>query len=499
MDNQVKHFIANQFTSGTSKNTLPIINPADGSKIGEVLLGTEQDVNAAVVSAQKAFQTWSTTTPIRRSRILFKFKELLERHIDELALIITSEHGKTLDDAKGSIMRGIELVEYACGIPNLLKGEYSENVGTGIDSYTVRQPLGVCAGASPFNFPVMVPIWMFIPAIACGNTFILKPSEQDPSSANFMANLLQQAGLPEGVLNIVHGDKKVVEALLVHPEIKSMTAVASTPVAEHIYKTAIAQGKRAHTFGGAKNHCVVMPDVEIEPTAEAILGAAYGSAGERCMALSVVVAVGDDVADGLVNNLKRKVPELRIGPGTEKGVEMGPLISKMHLERVQNYVDLGVKEGAKLVIDGRGYQNATHPQGFYLAGCLFDHVKPSMRIYKEEIFGPVLCIVRAKDFEEAIALVNDHEFGNGTAIFTQDGEVARTYAQRVQVGMVGINVPIPVPVAYHTFGGWKHSIFGDVHMHGGQSIQFYTKLKTVTTRWPKGIRAHQAQFHMPNL
>jgi malonate-semialdehyde dehydrogenase (acetylating)/methylmalonate-semialdehyde dehydrogenase len=496
---QVKHFINGEFFSVPNQETLAIINPATAEPIANVVLGNNEDVNKAIESAKQAFPQWASATPIRRARVIFKFKQLLEDHTEELAQIVSREHGKTIEDAKGSIQRGIELVEFVSGIPYLLKGQYSENVGTNIDTYTVRQPLGVCVGISPFNFPVMVPLWMLVPAIACGNTFILKPSEQDPSAANFIARLFQQAGLPDGVFNVIHGDKKVVDALITHPIVRTVTAVASTAVAEHIYQTAIAHGKRAHTFGGAKNHCVVMPDADLDQTAEAILGAAYGSAGERCMALSVVVAVGDEVADHIVRYLRHKVPELRVGVGTSPHVDMGPLVSKTHLEKVLSYVELGIREGASLVIDGRQLVCPGYENGYFLGACLFDQVKPTMRIYREEIFGPVLSIVRVSNFDEAIALVNSHEYGNGTAIFTHDGETARTYASRVQVGMVGINVPIPVPVAYHAFGGWKRSIFGDIDMHGDQSVQFYTKLKTVTTRWPKNTRAQGAEYHMPNL
>lgn len=493
----VEHFINGKKYSGDGSKSHDIYNPAQGEVIGQVCFATTAEVNKAVSSAKQAFPAWAATTPIKRARVLFNFKQLLETHKDELAKLVTQEHGKTLEDAAGSVMRGIELVEFACGIPNLLQGTFSENVGTDVDSYTLRQSLGVCAGVSPFNFPVMVPIWMFVSAIACGNTFVLKPSEKDPSVPLRLAELFQEAGLPEGVFNIVNGDKDTVDCLLKHPDIQTMTAVASTPVAEYIYKEAIAHGKRSHTFGGAKNHCVVMPDADIEQVASAILGAAYGSAGERCMAVPVVVAVGDATADKLVATLKKQVPELKVGPGTEPGVEVGPLVTQQHLDSVQAYVDLGVEEGAELVVDGRNLKPKGHEKGFFMGGCLFDKVTPDMRIYKEEIFGPVLAIVRAPDFDTAVKLVNEHEYGNGTAIFTHDGDAARTYASLVQVGMVGINVPIPVPVAYHCFGGWKRSVFGDVNMHGDQSIQFYTKLKTVTQRWFKGVRAG-AEFIMPH-
>jgi malonate-semialdehyde dehydrogenase (acetylating)/methylmalonate-semialdehyde dehydrogenase len=497
---RITHLIGGDKVVGAGQQQLPIYNPATAEVTAEIAVATKQEIESAVSAAQRAFVSWSQVTPMRRARVLFKYKELLEKHTDELAKLVTAEHGKTIEDAKGSVLRAIELVEFHCGAPNLLKGSYSENVGTGVDSYTIRQPLGVCVGISPFNFPVMVPAWLAIPAIACGNTYILKPSEKDPSSALFTMELLQQAGLPAGVVNVVHGDQTVVEQLISHPQVQAVSAVASTPVAKSIYQTAIQHGKRAATFGGAKNHCVIMPDAPVDETVDALLGAAYGSAGERCMAVSVAVVVGDSMADKLVSELQRKVPELQIGPGDQAGVEIGPLVTAEHLQRVSDYIQLGVDEGAALIIDGR---QATLPKsinsnGFFLGGCLFDKVQPNMRIYQEEIFGPVLCVVRVKDFEQAVELVNQHQFGNGTAIFTHDGDAARTFANRVQVGMVGINVPIPVPVAYHSFGGWKNSSFGDVGMHGGQSIQFYTKQKTITQRWPKGVRTG-AEFVIPNL
>ena len=497
MAKQIGHFIQGQTTHETAKQTGQITNPATGEVIAELAYATQTQVDQAVAAAKAAFPAWAETSPVRRAQVLFKFRELLERHIDEIAARVTMEHGKVLDDAKGSVLRGIELVEYACGIPALLKGSYSENVASNIDCYTVRQPLGVCAGVSPFNFPVMVPIWMFVSAIACGNTFILKPSEKDPSAPLLLAELLTQAGLPDGVFNIVNGDKVAVDALLSHQDIQSMTAVASTPVARSIYQTAIANGKRAHTFGGAKNHCIVMPDADITVAVQAIQGAAYGAAGERCMALSVVVAVGDATADELVAQLSKSVPELTIGPGTEPGVEMGPLVTAEHLKNVLAHVEQGVSEGAELLIDGRTFKPAGHEQGFFMGGCLFDKVTADMQIYQQEIFGPVLCIVRSPDFANALQLINENPYGNGTAIFTQDGGTAREFAHRVQVGMVGINIPIPVPVTYHTFGGWKDSVFGDIHMHGDQSLQFYTKQKSITSRWPKGTHA-AAQYAMPH-
>lgn len=480
----VEHFIAGKKTTGVSQRQQDLFNPATGEVIGKVILGTKADAEKAIETAKKAYPEWAATTPLRRSRILFKYNALLNQHIEDLAKHVTREHGKTLSDAKGSVQRGIEVVEYACGVANHLKGVFAEEVGTGIDSYSMRQPLGVCAGITPFNFPAMVPLWMFPLSIACGNTFVLKPSEKDPSCAMMLAELMQKAGLPDGVLNVVQGDKEVVDTLLTNRDVRAISFVGSTPVAEYVYQTASNQHKRVQAFGGAKNHCVVMPDADMDQTAEAIVGAAYGSAGERCMAISVAVVVGDQNADELVKRMKSRVEKLKIGPGTED-VEMGPLVTKQHLEKVKSYIDLGVEEGAKLVVDGRDYKNQQQPQGFYLGGCLFDHVKPDMRIYKEEIFGPVLCVVRVPDFETAIRLVNEHEYGNGTAIFTRDGNSAREYASKVQVGMVGVNIPIPVPVAHHSFGGWKRSIFGDIHMHGPEGIQFYTRLKTITQRWLK--------------
>ncbi|MBS0358959.1 MAG: CoA-acylating methylmalonate-semialdehyde dehydrogenase [Proteobacteria bacterium] len=493
----VHHFINGQGVAGKNNHLSPLYNPATGAVAGQVAFASTTEIEEAIKSAKNAFRAWSLTPSIKRARVLFKFKELLEQNIEKLAELVTKEHGKLLEDAKGSILRGIELVEFMCGIPNLLKGSYSENVGTDVDSYTVRQPLGVCVGITPFNFPVMVPIWLMIPAIACGNTFILKPSEKDPSAPLFLAELLHQAGLPAGVLNVIHGDKTAVDLLIKHPDVVAVNAIGSTPVAEYIYKTAVMHGKRAQTFGGAKNHGVVMPDAEIDRVVEAVLGAAYGSAGERCMALPVVVAVGDKVADALVKPLKKRVEALKIGPGHMSGMDMGPLVTREHLERVKSYVDLGVKEGANLIVDGRGLKVSGYENGFFMGGCLFDHVTSEMRIYREEVFGPVLCVVRVKDFESALRLVNEHEYGNGTAIFTQDGNIARRFTHEVQVGMVGVNVPIPVPVAYHSFGGWKHSVFGDVGLHAEQGVQFYTKLKTVTERWFAGEKS-EAHYFMPS-
>ena len=480
---QVPHVINGQNVLTQNARQQSIYNPATGAAIGSVNFAEQQDVNRAVAIAAAAFPEWAATSPIKRARVLFKFKELLEKHIDEIAAIVTREHGKILEDARGSVSRAIELVEYYCGIPNLLKGDYSENVSAEMDAYTIRQPLGVCVGVSPFNFPVMVPVWMLIPAIACGNTFILKPSEKDPSAPVKLLELLQQAGLPDGVVNLIQGDKSAVEQLITHPQVAAVSCVGSTPVAESIYRTAVSHGKRAHTFGGAKNHCIVMPDADLELTAKALAGAAYGAAGERCMAISAVAAVTDKVADELVSRLQQEIAGITIGPGTEPASQMGPLITREHHQRVCNYINTGVQEGAKLTVDGRHLTIPDYPQGFFLGPSLFDQVQPSMRIYREEIFGPVLVIVRTPDFSQAVRLVNEHEYGNGAAIFTRDGGTARNFAAAVQAGMVGINVPIPVPAAYHSFGGWKRSWFGDTHMHS-ESVAFYTKAKSVTVRWP---------------
>ena len=452
-------------------------------------------MDLAVEKAKIAFETWSNVPAIQRARIIFKFKELIEKNSDELTKLIVSEHGKVYEDAKGSLTRGLEVVEFACGIPQMLKGEFTENVGTNIDSWSTRQPLGVCAGITPFNFPAMVPMWMFPMAIACGNTFVLKPSEKDPSCAMKLAHLFKEAGLPDGVFNIVNGDKEVVDAILQNKDIPAVSFVGSTPIAKYIYENAAKNEKRVQALGGAKNHCVVMPDCDLDQAVNGLMGAAYGSAGERCMAQSVAVAVGN-IGDDLVNQISKKVENLKVGPGMDKTSEMGPLVTKEHLERVRGYVDLGVKEGAKLVVDGRDIKLQGYENGYYIGGCLFDHVTKDMRIYKEEIFGPVLSVVRVDNFDEALQLVNDHEFGNGTSIYTRDGDAGRTFANKIKVGMVGINIPIPVPVAYHSFGGWKRSLFGDQHMHGPEGVRFYTKLKTITSRWPSGVRSNP-EFIMP--
>ena len=495
--NLIEHFIEGKIVSGTSDRKGKVFNPAIGKQESEVRLGTKQDLDLAVQKAKKAFETWSNVTPIQRARIIFKYKEIIEKNSDLLAKMIVSEHGKVYEDAKGSLTRGLEVVEFACGIPQMLKGDFTENVGTNIDSWSVRQPLGVCAGITPFNFPAMVPMWMFPMAIACGNTFVLKPSEKDPSCPLKLAELFSEAGLPDGVLNVVNGDKEVVDAILEHKDISAVSFVGSTPIAKYIYENAAKNEKRVQALGGAKNHCVVMPDCDLDQAVNGLMGAAYGSAGERCMAQSVAVAVGN-VGDKLVDELSKKVEALKIGPGMDKNSEMGPLVTKEHLERVRGYVDLGIKEGADLVVDGRDIKLQGYEDGYYIGGCLFDNVKKDMRIYKEEIFGPVLSVVRAKDFDDALNLINDHEFGNGTSIYTRDGDAGRTFANQIKVGMVGINIPIPVPVAFHSFGGWKRSLFGDQHMHGPEGVRFYTKLKTITSRWPSGVRS-DPEFIMPTM
>ena len=477
--NLIEHFIDGKIVSGTSDRKGKVFNPAIGKQESEVRLGTKQDLDLAVQKAKKAFETWSNVTPIQRARIIFKYKEIIEKNSDLLAKMIVSEHGKVYEDAKGSLTRGLEVVEFACGIPQMLKGDFTENVGTNIDSWSVRQPLGVCAGITPFNFPAMVPMWMFPMAIACGNTFVLKPSEKDPSCPLKLAELFSEAGLPDGVLNVVNGDKEVVDAILEHKDISAVSFVGSTPIAKYIYENAAKNEKRVQALGGAKNHCVVMPDCDLDQAVNGLMGAAYGSAGERCMAQSVAVAVGN-VGDKLVDELSKKVEALKIGPGMDKNSEMGPLVTKEHLERVRGYVDLGIKEGADLVVDGRDIKLQGYEDGYYIGGCLFDNVKKDMRIYKEEIFGPVLSVVRAKDFNEALNLINDHEFGNGTSIYTRDGDAGRTFANQIKVGMVGINIPIPVPVAFHSFGGWKRSLFGDQHMHGPEAVS-YTHLRAHET------------------
>jgi malonate-semialdehyde dehydrogenase (acetylating)/methylmalonate-semialdehyde dehydrogenase len=494
----IGHFVNGRILSGAGERYGNVFDPARGEVTGRVSFAGKKEVEEAVASAAAAFPAWAATPPLRRARVLFRFKELLERNAEEISALITAEHGKVLSDARGSLTRGIEVVEFACGIPHLLKGSYSENVGTGVDSYSFRQPLGVCVGVSPFNFPAMVPMWMFPVAIACGNTFILKPSEKDPSCPLRLAELFSEAGLPPGVLNVVNGDKEAVELLASHPKVSAVSFVGSSAVGEQVHRTATTHGKRAQALCSAKNHAIVMADADLDQAVDALMGAAYGSAGERCMAISVVVAVGDNVADELVKRIVERIRTLKVRPGLDPAAEMGPLVTGEHLERVKGYVDLGVKEGAKLVADGRGLKVAGHGSGFFLGACLFDRVTPGMKIYREEIFGPVLSMVRVPNFEAALKLVNDHEFANGTAVFTRDGDTAREFAARVEVGMVGINVPIPVPVAFYSFGGWKRSIFGDYFVHGTEGVNFYTRMKTITSRWPTGIRAG-ADFVMPTM
>jgi malonate-semialdehyde dehydrogenase (acetylating)/methylmalonate-semialdehyde dehydrogenase len=493
----ISHWIGGAAVEGASGRWSDVYNPATGKVQARVPLANKAELDKAVAAAEAAFPAWAAQPPLRRARVLFRFRELFEQHLEQFAAIITSEHGKVLSDARGEATRGLEVVEFATGIPQLLKGEFSEQVGPDIDSWSMRQPLGVVAGITPFNFPAMVPMWMFPVALACGNCFILKPSERDPSASILIAELLKKAGLPDGVFSVVHGDKEAVDSILEHPGISAVSFVGSTPIAEYVYRQGTSHGKRVQALGGAKNHMIVMPDADLDQAADALVGAAYGSAGERCMAISVAVAVTNATADALIEKLKPRIAALQISPGTEAGAELGPLVTGVHLEKVKGYVELGTTEGAELLVDGR---TGALPRGdgFFLGACLFDHVKPEMRIYKEEIFGPVLGIVRARDYETALKLINDHEFGNGTAIFTRDGDTARAFAHGVKVGMVGINVPIPVPMAFHSFGGWKRSLFGDHAMHGPEGVRFYTRIKTVTARWPTGIRVG-VDTSMPTL
>jgi len=495
--NLIEHFINGKITKGSSNKTSKVFNPATGEQTAEVKLASKTEVNLAVEKAKLAFASWSIKPPAQRARILFKFKELIEKNSDELTKLIVSEHGKVFADAQGSLTRGLEVVEFACGIPHLLKGEFTENVGTDVDSWSIRQPLGVCVGITPFNFPAMVPMWMFPMAIACGNTFVLKPSEKNPSTSIKLCELFKEAGLPDGVFNVVNGDKDAVDTLLTNKDVAAISFVGSTPVAKYIYENAAKNEKRVQALGGAKNHCVVMPDCDLDQAVNGLMGAAYGSAGERCMAQSVAVAVGK-IGDPLVKKLAKKVESLKVGPGLDKNSEMGPLITKEHLEKVKSYVDIGIKEGAKLTVDGRNVKLQGYEKGFYMGGCLFDNVKKNMKIYKEEIFGPVLSVVRVEDFDSALNLVNEHEFGNGTSIYTRDGDTGRTFATKIKIGMVGINIPIPVPVAYHSFGGWKRSLFGSSGMHGNEGVRFYTKLKTITSKWPTGLRS-DPEFVMPTM
>jgi malonate-semialdehyde dehydrogenase (acetylating)/methylmalonate-semialdehyde dehydrogenase len=494
---ELSHYVNGKYVSGKSGRFSDVFNPATGELSAKLPLASRAEVDAAVQAAKKAFPGWARTTPLSRARVMFKYKELLEKNRDKLAAMIGSEHGKVLADATGEVTRGIEVVEFVCGIPHLLKGEFTENVGTNVDSFSMRQPLGVCAGITPFNFPAMVPMWMYPVAIACGNTFVLKPSERDPSAPLLVAELFREAGGPEGVLNVVNGDKEAVDAILTHPDIEAVSFVGSTPIAEYVYHTGTAHNKRVQALGGAKNHMIVLPDADMDQATDALMGAAYGSAGERCMAVSVAVTVGK-AGDALMEKLAPRVRSLKIGSYTDPEAEMGPLVTRQAYERVKGYVDTGVKEGAKLVVDGRGLKLQGYENGYFLGGCLFDDVKPEMKVYKDEIFGPVLSVVRSKTYEDALELVNSHEFGNGTAIFTRDGDAARDFAARARIGMVGINVPIPVPMAFHSFGGWKRSLFGDHYMHGSEGVRFYTRLKTITSRWPTGIRSG-AEFIMPTM
>jgi malonate-semialdehyde dehydrogenase (acetylating)/methylmalonate-semialdehyde dehydrogenase len=495
----IDHYIGGRIVAGTSGRTHDVFNPATGAVTGSVALASSAEVAAAVASAKAAFPAWADTPPIRRARIMFKFLELVNAHKDELAHAITAEHGKVFTDAQGEVTRGIDIIEFSCGIPQLLKGDFTDQVSTGIDNWTLRQPLGVVAGITPFNFPVMVPMWMYPVAIAAGNCFVLKPSPIDPSASLLMAKLLTEAGLPHGVFNVVQGDKEAVDALLAHPDVKAVSFVGSTPIANYIYETGARNGKRVQALGGAKNHMVVMPDADIEQTVDALIGSAYGSAGERCMAISVAVLVGD-VADKIMPLLEERTKTLKVLNGTNLAAEMGPIVTDIAHKRITGYIDIGVKEGAKLLVDGRGFAGSNAgpgcDKGFWMGGTLFDHVTTDMRIYKEEIFGPVLGCVRAPDFATAVQMVNDHEFGNGVSCFTRDGNVAREFSRRIQVGMVGINVPIPVPMAWHGFGGWKRSLFGDMHAYGEEGVRFYTKQKSIMQRWPESI-GKGAEFVMP--
>ncbi|MGA7037106.1 MAG: CoA-acylating methylmalonate-semialdehyde dehydrogenase [Pseudolabrys sp.] len=495
---EIGHFIGGKAVKGSSGRFGDVFDPNTGEVQAKVALAKHSEVEHAIANAQAAQPAWAATNPQRRARVMFKFLELVQKEFDALAQLLSSEHGKTIPDARGDIQRGVEVVEFACGIPHLLKGEYTEGAGPAIDLYSIRQPLGVVAGITPFNFPAMIPMWKFAPAIACGNAFILKPSERDPSVPMRLAELMIDAGLPPGILNVVNGDKEAVDTLLTDPRVIAIGFVGSSNIAEYIYSTGCANGKRVQCFGSAKNHMIVMPDADMDQAVDALVGAGYGSAGERCMAVSVAVPVGKKTADILVEKLIPRVESLKIGPSNDPQADYGPMVTRAHLNKVKDYVDLGVKEGAKLVVDGRGFNLQGYENGNFMGGCLFDDVKPEMRIYKEEIFGPVLSVVRAKDYEEAVRLPSEHEYGNGVAIFTRDGDAARDFVNRVQVGMVGVNFAIPVPLAYHTFGGWKRSGFGDLNQHGPDSIRFYTKTKTVTARWPTGTK-EGAEFVIPTM
>jgi malonate-semialdehyde dehydrogenase (acetylating)/methylmalonate-semialdehyde dehydrogenase len=495
---EIGHFIGGQEVKGNSGRYGDVFNPNTGEVQAKVAFATPAEVEQAIAIAEAAQPAWSQTNPQRRARVLFKFLELVQKEFDDLARLLSAEHGKTFADSKGDIQRGLEVVEFACGIPHLLKGEYSENAGPGIDLFSTRQPLGVVAGITPFNFPAMIPMWKFAPALACGNAFILKPSERNPSVPMRLAALLLEAGLPAGVFNVVNGNKEAVDTLLTDRRVKALGFVGSSAIAEYIYSTGCAHGKRVQCFGGAKNHMIVMPDADIDQAVDALIGAGYGSAGERCMAISVAVPVGQKTADMLVKKLIPRIESLKIGPSSDPQIDYGPLVTKAHLDKVKSYVDLGVKEGAKLVVDGRGFTLQGYENGNFMGGCLFDEVTPAMRIYKEEIFGPVLSVVRAKDYEEAVRLPSEHQYGNGVSIFTRDGDTARDFTNRVEVGMVGVNFAIPVPLAYYTFGGWKRSGFGDLNQHGPDAVRFYTKTKTVTARWPSGLK-EGAEFVIPTM
>ncbi len=496
--NTYGQFIGGKHVAGTSGRFADVFQPMDGTVRGKVALASVAELTAAVANAKAAQPGWAATNPQRRARILMKFLDLVAQNTNELADILAREHGKTVPDAKGDIQRGVEVVEMCVGAPHLLKGEYTDGAGPGIDIYSMRQPLGVVAGITPFNFPAMIPMWKLGPAIACGNAFILKPSERDPGVPMRLAELMIEAGLPPGILNVVNGDKVSVDAIIDDPDIQAIGFVGSTPIGQYIYGRGCAKGKRVQAFGGAKNHMVIMPDADMDQAVDALIGAGYGAAGERCMAISVAVPVGEATANELMRKLIPRVESLKVGPSTDGSADFGPLVTKAHLEKVKGYVDLGIREGATLAVDGRGFTLQGYENGFYMGGCLFDHVTTDMQIYKEEIFGPVLSVVRAKSYDEALKMTNDHEYGNGTAIFTRDGDAARDFASKVQVGMVGINVPIPVPLAYHTFGGWKRSAFGDLNQHGPDAFRFYTKTKTITARWPSGIK-DGADFSIPTM
>ena len=493
----VGHFINGDQVADTGRSQ-EVFNPATGQAVRQVALASKHTVEEAIAAAEKAFPAWRDTPPLKRARIMFRFKELLEQNADKVSALITEEHGKVLHDALGEFQRGVEVVEYACGAPEFLKGEHSKNVGPAIDSWSEFQPLGVVAGITPFNFPAMVPMWMYPMAIVCGNTFVLKPSERDPSAPMLIAELFQQAGLPDGVFNVVNGDKEAVDALLADPRVQAVSFVGSTPIAEYIYSTGSANGKRVQALGGAKNHAIVMPDADMDNAVSALMGAAYGSCGERCMAISVAVAVGDETADELVSKLKAELGDLKVGNGCDNANDMGPLVTGPHRDKVKGYIDLGVEEGADLVVDGRGLRVDGHEDGFFLGGTLFDHVTPDMKIYNDEIFGPVLCVVRAQSMQEAMDLIDNHEYGNGTCIFTRDGEAARYFTDNIKVGMVGVNVPLPVPVAYHSFGCWKRSLFGYLYAYGPDAVRFYTRRKTITQRWPSGGVREKAQYTFPS-